>query len=416
MNLCGIARRYFATILEIWLRISDENHYGIVSKPLKTVCLLVILFVGTLVFDILSNYASSDYSDMTILEHIQMSFEFSTFICLIFIGCVVLVILVLSVMDAPIYSIIIIYVLLFKLFELLPPICDFINLIFIYQKKILFAIRQKHSQEEPSAFLTSNIQIFYLEYWSFRLILSLICVLGRFFCIIRLARRVENDKHKRLLIICDLILFILSTTTLLRYSNKNSMRILRKIFLVWLRFHLRSFVGNEPFWNDLTNYAAKISWKNGIFSKFFMTIISFVYKQVAYGVQLPDPKAVRTILVFHLAVILFLFYQCIGVHRSLILSLYYDHTVTKSICLLISQHLSVFSGMLFFLVGWDTFKSWRELDQHGVVWFCTGVGALSKWKSSDNLTAHLPQSPASIQHVPPVQHDDSEDQYSDEFQ
>ncbi|CAF3116912.1 unnamed protein product [Rotaria sp. Silwood2] len=35
--------------------------------------------------------------------------------------------------------------------------------------------------------------------------------------------------------------------------------------------------------------------------------------------------------------------------------------------------------LLMGLLGWDMMQSWRELDHHGIIWFCTGLEYLPNW-------------------------------------
>jgi len=215
---------------------------------LQTIVFLIFGFLSTILFEIFFNYLiQSSSPKITLLEHIQSSLKLTTLINVIILGSIFLILLMGLLILVHHHGIIIIYITLLKFFELIPPLIDLINLLFIYRYK------------------TSN-----------RLNLSLFFALIRLIISLNVVRRKCDCRWKRqMIVIVDLLLFILVNISLLRYLNKNLIRIGRKIILGLLIFQLNDLFYNETFWISLTtrnDYIRQLNSrvsKNNSFNNFY---------------------------------------------------------------------------------------------------------------------------------------------------
>jgi hypothetical protein len=209
-----------------------------------------------------------------------------------------------------------------------------------------------------------------------RLNLSLIFVLIRLIMSLNIIRRKCDCRWKRQIInIFDLLFFILVNISLIRYSNKNLIRIGRKIILGLLIFQLNDLSYNETFWIDSTK------WDKSMKHLFSSTV----------PLQ-PDDLTSHRMKTIHLILsirwIFSLFIICLFIFftfQSIIIDEIDTFSSIKYIYIFLKVH--AFDGMmcitLLYVVYWDTLQNRNTLKQYGISRFCTGLDLLSIIRSTE---------------------------------
>ena len=279
---------------------------------LQTILVLTTGYFLTIFFEVLfNNSTQSSFEKITLWEHIQQSFLFSPSINLFLLG---FIIFILSIGFWKIFDhqgIITIYVTLLKFFELLPLLIDLINLLFIYQHRISHSYPHNLSNHLKLTFIFAFL----------RLIINLDII----------HHKCNRRSQRQILVIFDILLFILINISLLRYTNKNLIRIGRKIILGLLIFKLNNLYANETFW------------------------VNFIKSTKPSTKSFERIRAVLTHCMLFIRWIL----------ASLIVCLFLFFTLLE--CSLLSLGISI---IILFIIRWDTLHNYKALKQDGILRYC----------------------------------------------
>ena len=331
-------------------RISDEHPHKMILTRLRTITLLIIALFSTILIEMMFNFLLKSYPKRTLLEHVQSSLTLTIVLCIILGGCICFILLIGLIMIASNYSILIIYMMLLKFFELIPPLIDLINLFFIFG----------HQQNSST-----------------RLILSLFLAITRLIMNLYIVRRRANCRWKqRIIIICDLLLFILFSVSLFRYTSKNPFRIGRKIALGILLFQLNDLLYNEFFWIGLIN------WKKEINSYINFKFVTLIFRLLKIHIEYPYLNIIHFILfirwmIASLFICLFSFYTY---HVSNDTSFSLRDVYLSFKCYVIILTVCI---LLLSITVVDTVLNRDELKRLGFLSFCTRLDGLSIMKSNE---------------------------------
>jgi hypothetical protein len=235
------------------------------------------------------------------------------------------------------HGIFVVYVTLFKFFELIPILIDLVNLLFIYQYKI----KERNSLN--------------------RLYLSLILTFIRLVINLDFIRRKCDCRWKRqLIVIFDLLLFILVNISLLRDSSQNPIRIVRKIILGILIFQLNNLFYNETIWINYNRWSERmrnLSNQIRIFSDRWKIEMEYLYLFITHLILFLRwilPSSIICLFIF------FTFQSTVnGKHLSNVSKL---HIPIVGMCMTI-----------IYILRWDTLQNQKALKQYGISRFCAGL-------------------------------------------
>jgi hypothetical protein len=276
-------------------------------------------------------------------------------------------------MCIPVYGAIIVYTFLMKFVELIPPLIDLVDILFIYQHTMILL----HDEQKQSGSM-------HLIFPPVPLVLSLLLAFVRVILAVRFIRQkvIDEPNSKTTVMIYDVIL--LSLVTSLGYSPRYPLRIVRKIVLNLLFFNLNNLFQDLSFWLALTNIGVK-AVRNGTFEEIKQKILAFIMFSSKIHIQLPKYHNARWILMIRLiicySIVCMLYIHSLDLPK--VDNLHVQITARSIFYLLLQPDFLIpyTSLLLLGLLGWDTIQYSRELDQYGVVWFCTGLESLPSWKS-----------------------------------
>ncbi|CAF3854439.1 unnamed protein product [Rotaria sp. Silwood1] len=271
--------------------------------------------------------------------------------------------------------------MLLKFFELIPPLIDLINLLFIYQYKMNYVNQENSSIIDIEVKKSINPSI--------RLNLSLTLALIRFIISLVIVYRICDRRWKRqIFVIFDLLLFILVNISLIRYSYINPIRIGRKIILGLVLFQLNSLFYNETFWIDLIRRNEHRRYHFDL--TFPLKLVNFISNRLKIEVKCPYLRMIYLILYIRRILSIFIVYSFIFyTFRSIIndgngwlFFMRHVHDISfKSYGLILLICMTI-----LYVIRWDTLQNHNALDHYGISRFCTGIDLLSSIKSTETLS------------------------------
>ena len=229
---------------------NDLSQENVISKRVWTSLILMSVWFFTVSVEMTFTATLSAFSTPTLFDHIQSTVDAITSGSPMgkALTCVFLTIILCGMLaDNGLFTI---YLTFLKLFELLLPLVDLINIFFIYIMMMQHT-HKLHSFEESPPTPSTGVPL--------RFILTSVFCLVRLVIALHMVRRKPWFKAKRSgILLLDLCLHVLITVSLLRYSTKSPVRILRKIVAGMLLFQSISFDDDEQVWIRLIGWIASV--------------------------------------------------------------------------------------------------------------------------------------------------------------
>jgi len=359
--------------MQSMIRTTDFYPYRMIKMRLSTIAFLILGLFSTITFEFILNV----HPKLTLLEHIQSSLTFKTWINIIVLGSILFVLLtgffILTCDD----GVFVIYITLLKFFQLIPPLIDLINLLFIYHYRTCYANDKTSYTSDIAVTKTTNL--------STRFSLSLILALIRLIINLDFIRRQCDCRWKgQSILIFDLLLYILVNISLIRYLNINLFRIGRKIILGLLIFQLNDLFYNEAFWIDLIEWNKHI--KRQFHTTFLMQLLNSIFHLLTNEVESLLLKTIHLILrirwiISSSFVVLFIVY----IFQSIIITDNDSLFFNINIPIFFKSHgpITLFCLTILHVIHKDALQNRNALNQFGISHFCIGLDLLPRTKLTE---------------------------------
>ena len=327
-------------IAEIMLRRYNAVQPNTISSHVRISLILMSAWSFSLLFEFISTAGSTSFSTPTFFEHIQSVTDglASRSHMGIALTCFFLMVVLLN-MHAE-NCLFTIYLTVLKLFELLLPLVDLINLFFIY----IMVMQQTHELlafDESAPNPSTGV--------SLRFILTSVFCFVRLVIALHMVRRKPSFKANRsAILLFDLCLHVLITASLLRYSTTSPVRVLRKITTGMLLFKSISFDDDEQVWIRVIGWIASVERRlNGERAPDRTNLIRKrpeVHAELLYRSSLHMALIIREIVS---AVIIALF--MLSIFHSTVLDTKYDWFPIRHVLMSVEHFVPVTVGCIFIL-------------------------------------------------------------------